>query len=87
MMQIGRGGMGTVYRALDETLDRPVALKMMNADLLTEESVQRFRSEAITLARLSHPHIAAIHELTRDDHELLMVMELVQGHPTSWCPS
>ena len=77
--QIGRGGMGTVYRALDETLDRPVAIKMMNADLLTDETVQRFRGEAVTLARLSHPHIAAIHELTRDDHDLVMVMEFVGG--------
>jgi len=77
--QIGRGGMGTVYKAVDETLDRTVAMKAMNADLLTDESVQRFRGEAVTLAKLSHPHIAAIHELTRDEHDLVMVMEFVRG--------
>jgi hypothetical protein len=77
--QIGRGGMGTVYKAVDETLDRIVAIKMINADNLSAERMQRFRSEAVTLARLNHPRIAAIHELTRDDHDLLMVMEFAAG--------
>ena len=77
--QIGRGGMGTVYRALDETLDRPVALKVVNAELMDDDRLQRFRSEAQTLARLSHPRIATIHELTRDERDLMMVMELVAG--------
>ncbi len=77
--QIGRGGMGTVYKALDETLDRTVAIKVLNADLLDPDSVERFRREAVTLARLSHPRIGAIHELTRDGHDLLMVMEFISG--------
>ena len=77
--QIGRGGMGTVYKALDETLDRTVAIKVLNADLLDQDSVERFRREAVTLARLSHPRIGAIHELTRDGHDLLMVMEFIAG--------
>lgn len=77
--QIGRGGMGTVYKAMDETLDRTVAIKVLNADLLDQDSVERFRREAVTLARLSHPRIGAIHELTRDGHDLLMVMEFISG--------
>jgi serine/threonine-protein kinase len=77
--QIGRGGMGTVYTALDETLGRQVAIKVLNGDVIEAESIERFRREALTLARLNHPRIAAIHELTRDDHDLLMVMELVNG--------
>ncbi|MEQ1870600.1 MAG: protein kinase [Vicinamibacterales bacterium] len=77
--QVGRGGMGTVYKAVDETLDRTVAIKVLNADLLDQDSVERFRREAVTLARLNHPRIGAIHELTRDGHDLLMVMEFIQG--------
>src|SRR5262245_50151291 len=77
--QIGRGGMGTVYKAVDETLDRVVAIKMINADNLSAERMQRFRSEAVTLAKLTHPRIAAIHELAREDHDLMMVMEYVPG--------
>jgi eukaryotic-like serine/threonine-protein kinase len=77
--QLGRGGMGTVYKAVDETLDREVAIKTINADLLSPEALLRFRGEAVTLAKLNHPRIAAIHELTRQDHDLLMVMEYVNG--------
>jgi serine/threonine-protein kinase len=77
--QLGRGGMGTVFKAVDETLDREVAIKMINADLLSPEALLRFRGEAVTLAKLNHPRIAAIHELARQDHDLLMVMEYVNG--------
>jgi Protein kinase domain len=77
--QLGRGGMGTVYKAVDETLDREVAIKMINADLLSPEALLRFRGEAVTLAKLNHPRIAAIHELTRQEHDLLMVMEYIKG--------
>ncbi len=77
--QIGRGGMGTVYKAVDETLDRLVAIKVINADNLSAERMQRFRSEAVALARLNHAHIASIHELTREEHDLMMVMEYVPG--------
>lgn len=77
--QIGRGGMGTVYRAIDETLHREVAVKAIRGDLLTPESLERFRGEAITLARLTHPRIATIYELTPDGDTLLMVMEYISG--------
>jgi serine/threonine-protein kinase len=77
--QIGRGGMGTVYKALDEMLDRVVAVKMINADLLAPEILQRFRAEAVVLAKLNHPRIATIYELAREGTDLMMVMEFVQG--------
>jgi serine/threonine-protein kinase len=79
LAQLGRGGMGTVYKAIDEMLDREVAIKMLNADRLTAESLQRFRTEAVTLAKLSHPRIATIHELAREGSDLLMVMEYING--------
>jgi serine/threonine-protein kinase len=77
--QIGRGGMGTVYKAIDETLDRRVALKLLNADLIDQDAVERFRREAMMLAKLHHGRIGAIHELTRDGHDFLMVMEYLEG--------
>jgi serine/threonine protein kinase len=77
--RLGRGGMGIVYRALDETLDREVAIKVLNPDLGEAEVLKRFRAEAISLARLNHPGIATIYELHRQDDDLLMVMEFVRG--------
>jgi len=76
---LGRGGMGTVYRAVDETLDREVAIKVLSPDLAESDVVQRFRSEAIALARLNHRDIATIYELYRSGSDLLMVMEFVRG--------
>jgi serine/threonine-protein kinase len=77
--RLGRGGMGTVYKALDETLDRVVAIKVLNPDLGDAELLKRFRTEAISLARLNHPGIATIYELHRHDDDLLMVMEFLRG--------
>jgi eukaryotic-like serine/threonine-protein kinase len=77
--RLGRGGMGTVYKAIDETLDREVAIKVLNADLGDSDLLKRFRAEAVTLARLNHPGIATLYELYRNDNDLLMVMEFVRG--------
>jgi serine/threonine-protein kinase len=77
--KLGRGGMGTVYKAVDQTLDREVAIKVLNPDLSDADVLKRFRGEAVTLARLNHPGIATIYELHHHDDELLMVMEFVRG--------
>ena len=77
--QLGRGGMGAVFRAVDETLDREVAVKVLNPGLQDGDLMKRFRAEATTLAKLNHPEIATIHEIFRSDTDLLMVMELVRG--------
>jgi len=77
--RLGRGGMGTVYKAVDETLDREVAIKVLNPDLGDSDLLKRFRAEAVTLARLNHPGIATLYELHRHDDDLLMVMEFVRG--------
>ena len=77
--RLGRGGMGTVYKAVDETLDREVAIKVLNPDLGDTEVLKRFRAEAVTLARLNHPGIATLYELHRNQDDLLMVMEYVRG--------
>jgi eukaryotic-like serine/threonine-protein kinase len=60
--QIGAGGMGIVYRAHDEQLDRDVALKMLPAGTLSDATRTRFRKEALALAKLDHPSVATIHE-------------------------
>jgi serine/threonine protein kinase len=75
--RLGNGGMGSVYRGVDETLGREVALKILNAAVA--DSAARLRAEASALARLSHPGIATVYELLEDDDRLVMVMELVRG--------
>ncbi len=77
--KLGKGGMGTVYKAVDETLDREVAVKVLNPGLADDTIMTRFRAEATTLAKLNHPEIATIYEIYRSDTDLLMVMELVRG--------
>jgi serine/threonine-protein kinase len=77
--RVGRGGMGTVYQAIDETLHREVAIKVLNAELNDPEVAKRFRAEAITVARLNHPGIATIYELFQHEGQWLMVMEFVRG--------
>src|SRR5215208_5948911 len=77
--RIGRSGMGTVYRAVDDTLERQVAIKVLNSEVTEPEALRRFRAEAITLAKLNHPGIATLYDLYQEDGDLLMVMEFVRG--------
>jgi serine/threonine protein kinase len=78
--KLGEGGMGEVYRAHDEMLDRDVALKMLRPELASRSStVDRFRAEAVTLAKLDHPGIARIHGCSRHDDRWFIVMEFVPG--------
>ena len=77
--RIGRGGMGIVYRALDLTLHRDVAIKVLNPDLHDKEVARRFRAEAVTVARLNHPGIARIYEFFEHDGQWMMVMEYLRG--------
>jgi len=77
--QIGRGATGVVYKAIDPTLNREVAIKVLRPDAADAETLRRFRGEAAILARLNHPDIATIYELVQTETELFMVMELVAG--------
>ena len=69
--------MGAVYRASDEMLGRDVALKVLDTN--PSLSLERFRTEALALARLSHPGIATVYQLLEHDESLVMAMELVPG--------
>ena len=77
---IGRGGMGTVYRARDTVIDREVAVKVLPPELATEPGYQeRFRREAHTAARLAEPHIIPIYDTGEIDGQLYLVMPVVDG--------
>ncbi len=77
---IGEGGMGTVYRAEDETMGREVAIKVLPAELASEPGYQeRFRREAYTAARLTEPHIITIYEAGEINGQLYLTMPVING--------
>jgi serine/threonine protein kinase len=78
---LGRGGMGAVYYAVEKALDRPVALKLLPAELSAQPGfAERFTREARAMAKLSHPNIVALHEFGRTSAgHLFFTMEFVEG--------
>jgi eukaryotic-like serine/threonine-protein kinase len=77
---LGRGGMGTVYRGRDLELGRPVAIKLLDAQLSSEAAaLARFRREARSAARLTHPNVVTVYDSGVDHGEHYIVMELVAG--------
>ena len=80
IQELGAGGMGVVYLARDETLDRQVALKVLPTGSLADETARkRLRNEALALAKLSHPNIETIYELGSQDGVDFLVTEYVAG--------
>jgi predicted Ser/Thr protein kinase len=78
--ELARGGMGVVYRAVDEVLGREVALKELPHSLADRgDFAHRFRQEARVLARLSHPNVVGVFDLVEDAGRLWIAMELVDG--------
>ncbi|MFE4617605.1 serine/threonine-protein kinase [Streptomyces sp. NPDC056747] len=84
---IGRGGMGEVWQATDEVLGRPVAVKLMLGHGSDPSAGDRFRLEAQTAARLSHPHVVGVFDFGTWDGKLFLVMELVEGDSLASNPS
>ena len=83
---IGAGGMGEVYRARDPRLDREVAIKVLPAEFAASaEALSSFEREAMTIAKLQHPNIVAVHEFGRDGATAYVVMELVSGQTLRAC--
>ncbi|HEY3052293.1 MAG TPA: serine/threonine-protein kinase, partial [Thermoanaerobaculia bacterium] len=77
---LGAGGMGEVYRARDEKLNRDLALKILSADLAANaEHVRRFQQEAHAASALNHPNIITIYDIGRTDDTAYIAMELVDG--------
>ena len=78
--RLGEGGMGVVYRATDERLERDVAIKLVREDLLRESASQaRFRQEARALSRLNHPGVATLFDFDQHEGTAFLVMEFVEG--------
>ena len=78
--QIGSGGMGVVYRAHDERLDRDVALKVLSPGTVVETTARkRFHKEALTLSKLNHPNIATVHDFDSQDGTDFLVEEFIEG--------
>ncbi|MEM9454418.1 MAG: serine/threonine-protein kinase [Myxococcota bacterium] len=78
MGMLGRGGMGTVLEAYDESLERSVAVKLLHSGTTAQEA-QRLRREALALARLSHPNVVQVYEVGQADGRWFIAMELVPG--------
>lgn len=77
---IGSGGMGAVWSATDLVLARRVAIKILHPSVAARPGAgERFRSEALAAARLSHPNIVRVHDVARSDDLDLIVMEFVEG--------
>jgi len=82
--KLGEGGMGQVYRAHDEHLDRDVAVKALPEGILADESARkRFRKEALALSKLNHPNIETVHDFDTQDGMDFLVMEYIPGQTLS----
>ena len=79
--ELGRGGMGLVYRATDTLLDRPVAVKVLSASALGTPGRARLLHEARAAAQLNHPHIVKVYDAGEDEGQTFIVMELLEGEP------
>src|SRR5262245_8671680 len=80
---LGQGGMGVVYAAHDERLDRPVALKMIGVLAPDDQARKRFAREARAAARINHPHVCQIYEVGEDGGDPFIAMELLAGESLS----
>src|SRR5512132_581494 len=78
--RLGTGGMAVVYRARDQMLERPVAIKILRENFSDDPDFrERFRQEARSAANLSHPNIVTVHDFGLDHGQLFIVMEHIPG--------
>ena len=76
---VGGGGMGAVFRAIDQTLDRIVAVKVVSSEQTDEDTLRRFRNEAQSAARLDHPNIARVYSVGEESGWNYIVFEFIEG--------
>src|ERR1700722_2741099 len=76
---LGQGGMGTVYRALDTKLNRPVAIKVLSDNLADAPARRRFQREAQMASSLNHPHLVTVYDVGEFEDRQYLVTEFVDG--------
>jgi len=82
--EIGRGGMGVVLKAHDPALDRSVALKVLSPQLAKDDNfMKRFMLEARAIAKLDHPGIVQVYQVSEDKDTVFIAMQFVHGQPLS----
>src|SRR5215510_7657822 len=82
---LGAGGMGEVYRARDQRLDRTVAIKVLPSHLSSNPDLrQRFEREARAVSSLNHPHICTLHDIGSQNGTDYIVMEFIEGETLSF---
>ncbi len=82
--KLGEGGMGVVYKAVDTHLDRPVAIKVLRPDAVSNDDRKcRFQQEARAASALNHPNIITVHDIASDDGVDFIVMECIEGKSLS----
>jgi serine/threonine protein kinase len=80
VQKLGEGGMGEVYYGINMMVEREVAIKFLRPELASQpQVVERFRTEAVTLAKLNHPNIATLYDFDRQGDSFIMVLEFVRG--------
>src|ERR687896_765026 len=83
--KVGSGGMSSVYRAFDPTLERRVAIKMMHRDISSDPyQLERFRREARAVAQLNHPHVVTVIDAGEDEGAPYIVFEYVEGETLAY---
>src|ERR1043166_5251685 len=82
--ELGRGGMGVVYRASDPLLNRDVAIKLIPPTLLNADTEQRFQREAQLVAQMDHPAVVPIYDFGKHEGSLFFVMPVVEGTNLRW---
>jgi serine/threonine protein kinase len=79
LRRIGEGGMGVVFEARDERLDRSVAIKMIREETRGSNARERFWREARAAARVNHPNVCQLFDVGEEDGDLYIAMELLEG--------
>src|SRR5437016_253843 len=77
--KLGEGGMGTVYRAVDTKLNRPVAIKVLSEELADAAARRRFQREAQMASSLNHPHILTVYDAGENEGRQYLVTEFIDG--------
>ncbi|GAF90393.1 unnamed protein product, partial [marine sediment metagenome] len=78
--ELGKGGMGKVYKAIDKEIDARVALKLIKPEIATDKkTIERFRNELKTARDISHKNVCRMYDLNKEEESYYITMEYVSG--------